>query len=183
MDGIRSISFGDPALSWFGKSWGQALCESTYYKFAAKMIGKKKRVLEIGCGEGFGTWILAKECGFAKGIDANKNAIKTATANWKGPRVDFECVALIDTAPQPWDAVVWFERRGHLPPPSFWNILKRNLTHNGIAVIGTWGKNGVEKPLSRHFTHLFKFTAHDGMILAGHSGFAKGAIFLGCRKK
>jgi 2-polyprenyl-3-methyl-5-hydroxy-6-metoxy-1,4-benzoquinol methylase len=183
MDGVRNISFGDPSISWFGKKWNRALCESAYYKFAAKMIGKGKRVLEIGCGEGFGTWILAKECGFAKGIDSNQKDITTATANWENTCADFECVELFDMAPQAWNAVVWFERHGRLPPSCFWNALKRNLAHDGIAVIGTWGNSRFEKPLSRHFTHLFKFAAQDGMVLAGSSGSANGVIFLGCRKK
>ena len=39
------------------------------YKFVAKMLSGKKRVLEIGCGDAFGTRIVAQEVGHVCAVD------------------------------------------------------------------------------------------------------------------
>src|SRR5438270_444365 len=53
------------------------------YKFAAKMIGRERRVLELGCSEGIGTPILAEFAAQYTGVDMDGPAIATAKANWE----------------------------------------------------------------------------------------------------
>ena len=88
----RRVEFGRHVSYWFENSPRRALYSMSYYKFAAKMIGGGKRVLDVGCGEGLGTWLLAKECGYARGLDLDENAIGVARRNWDDERIDFDCL-------------------------------------------------------------------------------------------
>ena len=80
--GNMSVLIGSHHTYHFMRSPRKILHMMSYYKFAAKMIGQKKNVLDVGCGEGLGTWLLAKECGKVKGVDLDKEAIDVAKTNW-----------------------------------------------------------------------------------------------------
>ena len=86
MQAAKPVSFGQHVAYWFRKTPRRALYATSYAKFAAKMIGRGKRVLDIGCGEGLGTWLLAKECGYAHGVDFDAEAI---AITWAGSGVAF----------------------------------------------------------------------------------------------
>lgn len=54
------------------------------YKFAAKMLARKKSILEIGCGEGIGTLMLAGETrADVVGLDFDEAQIQLANQNFK----------------------------------------------------------------------------------------------------
>jgi cyclopropane fatty-acyl-phospholipid synthase-like methyltransferase len=191
-----AVAFGDHDVSWFGGGWRAALCYSSYYKFAAKMIGQGARVLDSGCGAGLGTWILAKECGFAKGIDQDRKAIAVAQKNWSGERILFECCGLTELQPKAWNALVNLDAGRELAGSnkrSFWGAIKRNLSHDGIAILGVSGSSrrrgakekarGLEDEMRCHFRHVFTFSACDEAIHAGELRAADHWIVLGCRKK
>jgi cyclopropane fatty-acyl-phospholipid synthase-like methyltransferase len=192
--------------SWFKKGWRRALCFSAYYKFAAKMIGRGKRVLDIGCGEGVGTWILAKECGFAKGVDPDGEALAVAKKNWKSPYVDFEQEYAHGLKQREWDAIVCFgcaELFQAVPQRTFFGYVEKNLAYNGIAILGASGSGSRQrvaassrmkpatvssrelllKNMRRYFRHVFVFTAKDEAITAGFVRDAEYMITVGCRKK
>lgn len=193
MQGIDEISFAGHESSWFTGTWYRALCYSAYYKFAAKMIGKEKRVLDVGCKEGFGTWILAKECGFAKGIDLAEEAIAVAAQNWKSDKIDFGCENLQELGSGRWDAVVTFDVTQQILQKKgccFFKSITRQLSHDGVAVIGI-SPHRLDAGLFHrlwqrvflHFRHVFMFSASGQGV---HTGFLKGAdhwIALGCRTK
>ena len=82
--GDRRVELGRHVSYWFDNTPRRALYSLAYYKFAAKLIGSGKRVLDVGCGEGLGTWLLAVECGSARGVDIDEHAIAVAQANWDG---------------------------------------------------------------------------------------------------
>jgi 2-polyprenyl-3-methyl-5-hydroxy-6-metoxy-1,4-benzoquinol methylase len=201
-----AVTLGRYISYWFEKTPRRALHYFSYYKFAARMIGKEKRVLDIGCNEGLGTWLLAKECGFAKGVDLDDQAVKVAKENWKDESIDFECADFLQLQPQPWDALVSFDVVEHILPEhvdSFFADITQNLVHNGIAVIGTPSLEGqqyasqvskaghvnvysferLEAQMSRHFGHVFMFSANDEVIHTGFPRMAHYLIAVGCRKK
>lgn len=43
------------------------------YKFAMKMIGKNKKILELGCNEGIGTYFLSEYASENEGGEGNRN--------------------------------------------------------------------------------------------------------------
>ena len=51
------------------------------YKFAAAMGSKNRTVLEMGCGEGIGSTVLAETAVSYTGVDLDKEAIISAQKN------------------------------------------------------------------------------------------------------
>ena len=66
----------------------RALQMLSYYKFVANFIPPGKKILEIGCNEGFGTWLLSKNASSVTAVDFDKDAIETAKTLWKDPKLD-----------------------------------------------------------------------------------------------
>jgi 2-polyprenyl-3-methyl-5-hydroxy-6-metoxy-1,4-benzoquinol methylase len=201
-----TVSFGRYISYWFEHSPRRALNYLSYYKFASKMIGKKKRVLDIGCNEGLGTWLLAVECGFAKGIDFDDEAIQIATNNWVDDRISFEAGDLFSMKPNQWDGVVAFDVIEYVLPEKaneFLRAISLNLSSNGIAIVGTPSLEGqkyaspvskigyinlysfeqLEKQMHQYFKHVFMFCANDEVIHTGFPQMAHYLIALGCKKR
>ncbi len=206
MAGGRRVFMRGHDRSWFKGGWQQALRFSVCYKFAAKMIGRGKKVLDIGCGEGLGTWILAKECGFAKGVDWDGEALAFASNNWKSAYADFGPCKILGGRREAWDAVVCFESAELIrlyKQESFFNFVKNSLASDGIAVLGAFSSkinHGASmasgsmlrmpslfqllvRNMRRHFRHVFIFSANDGTISAGLLRNAEQLIAVGCRMK
>ena len=53
--------------------------EKKYLHKFADFTASRKRVLEIGCGEGRLTWQYAKETQFTLGIDLDRDSLRVAT--------------------------------------------------------------------------------------------------------
>jgi 2-polyprenyl-3-methyl-5-hydroxy-6-metoxy-1,4-benzoquinol methylase len=197
------ISLGRRVADWFDRTPCRALYELTYYKFAAKMIGRGKKVLDVGCGEGLGTWVLANECGKAVGIDADEESIAVAKGNWTDQRVEFSCDDLLSTDPRPYAAVVCFDVLDRMKKDDADAMVTRvaeNLSHDGMAVIGvanaaapqqypspkapnTYTPERLEETLRQQFHHVFLFAANDELV---HTGFLPSANYLiavCCRKR
>jgi 2-polyprenyl-3-methyl-5-hydroxy-6-metoxy-1,4-benzoquinol methylase len=206
MMGDIRITLGRYLAYWFEHTPRRALYYSSYYKFAAKMIGKNKRVLDVGCSEGLGTWMLAAECGFARGIDSDEQAITVAQGNWPKNKVEFVCGDFLEAVPGQWDAVVNFDVIEHIRPENvgrFWERIAANLVPHGVAVIGTPNETGqayasavsraghvniysaerLEEEMRRHFRHVFLFGANDEVIHTGFPPMAHYLLALGCKKR
>src|SRR5689334_25363582 len=59
------------------------------YKFAAKMCGSGRRILELGCSEGIGAPILSEAASEYVGVDADGPAVAAAQGNWQNDRRRF----------------------------------------------------------------------------------------------
>ena len=75
-----------------------------------------KKILDVGCGEGLGTWLLAKECGRAKGVDIDKESINIARRNWKDGSISFDCGDFLVSKNAGFNAVVSFDVVEHILP-------------------------------------------------------------------
>lgn len=111
------------------------------YLSIAQLI-TNKRVLEIGCGEGYGTRILANEAVEVTAVDIDSDAVRHASLVHKRPNCVFEVASALDLPYQnaAFDAVVSFEVLEHLPKDShdrFLSEIQRVLTPAGLAVIST----------------------------------------------
>lgn len=185
----------------------------SYYKFAAKMIAPMKlvkqgpaRVLDIGCGEGLGTWMLAVECGTAMGVDFDDDLIATARSNWREDRIAFECADFLKLKPQAFDAAVSFDVIEHILPEhadGFLRGITANLAPFGLAIIGTpnitsrpyasavtnaghvnlYSAERLESEMRRHFTQVFMFGANDEVVHTGFAPMAHYLIAVGCRSR
>ena len=196
---MNTISFGRYVSFWFHRTPRRVLHSQCYYKFAAHLIGSEKRVLDVGCNEGLGTYLLGKECGYAKGIDFDETAIAAATANFACEQVEFEEADVLTMAlEQIYDAVTSFDVIEHIYPEhvsEFYQALKASITPDGLAILGTpslvsqqfashvsrtghvniYAPDRLEAEMKEHFRHVFLFSCNDELI---HTGFAPLAHYL-----
>lgn len=204
--GQKSIELGRYVSHWFYQTPRRLLHSLSYYKFAAKMIGSGKRVLDVGCNEGLGTFVLAKECGFARGFDFDQEAIATAKRNFSETNIEFKQDDFLNSSESNWDALTSFDVIEHIYPENIdlmWNKVASSLTEEGVAIIGTpslisqqfaseISKKGhvniytgdrLESEMRKVFTHVFIFSAHDEVIHTGYQPLAHYFIAIGCKKK
>jgi 2-polyprenyl-3-methyl-5-hydroxy-6-metoxy-1,4-benzoquinol methylase len=204
--GEKRIAFGRHLAHWFYRSPRRFLHSMSYYKFASKLIGSGKRVLDVACGEGLGTWLLAVENGFAHGVDLDADAINHAQRNFADPRIRFSCQDFFDMRPDAWDAVVNFDVIEHILPANvgrFWEKIVCCLAHDGVAVVGTpslasdqyanpisraghvnlYSGERLAEEMGRYFHHVFLFAANDEVVHTGFLPLAHYLIAVGCRKK
>lgn len=79
------------------------------FKFASKMLGETHPVLHLAAGHGFGSWILAQECGACHGVEDDAGLRAQAQATWRGDVISFGDSAALAADARRWPALVWFE--------------------------------------------------------------------------
>lgn len=171
----------------------------SYYKFAARMIGPARRVLEVGCSEGLGTLLLAESAEYCLGIDTDADAIAHAKESLRHGvhgHLAFVTTALEDMRAIRFDAVVCLDTIEHVAPEAegaFIADLARLA--EDIAIIGTpnieaakWANRHslaghinlfdherFRAALEREFRRVFLFGANDEVV---HTGFLPMAHYL-----
>ena len=88
---------------------------SVVYEWIRTRVGGL-RVVDMACGEGYGTGILARTASSVVGVDANPDAYEHARAKYERPGVRFERT-LIDAFDEPCDAVVFLQTIEHVTNP------------------------------------------------------------------
>lgn len=186
------VMLGPAMTSWFDSDPGRVLCWTTYYKFAAKMIGRGRHVLEVDCDDGLGSWILAAECGRVTAVDPRPAAVELAMSNWSDSRVRFHCADQPPAEPGGYQAVVSFRGLADLSDEQAGRTLAGladRLAHDGIAVLGVpcepsaWTPQRLDAALREHFHHVFLFVANEEIIQAGPGPGGQFLLAVGCRKK
>lgn len=85
------------------------------YEWIAQRVAGK-RVVDLACGEGYGSAVLARSAASVVGVDANPEAHEHASARYTGANVRFER-ELIETFAEPADAVVFLQTIEHVQDP------------------------------------------------------------------
>ena len=123
-----------------------------------KDLVKGKRVLDIACGEGYGTAMLAESAGYVTGVDISTEAIEHAKLNYINDNVEFksgscELIPLNDNSV---DVVVSFETiEHHEKHEEMLSEIKRVLKSNGTLIISTPDKMEYsDKPGYRNEFHV-----------------------------
>ena len=170
----------------------------SYYKFAAKMIGPGKRVLDVGCSEGFGTILLAEQASSCLGADLDSDAIAVANESVATETLRFAVMDVLTTDPGRFDAAVTLDVIEHIfqeNEDAFVARLAGFLEPHGVLVIGTpnitsdqyaneHSRRGHVNLFSaerlrelglRHFHNVFLFSANDELV---HTGFSPLAHYL-----
>jgi SAM-dependent methyltransferase len=134
------------------------------YAFAARLAAQA-RILDIGCGTGYGTAELAQQAGSAVGIDVSSDALAYAREHYPIPNAKF-LAASATSVPFPaasFDLITAFEVIEHLDN---WHDLlieaRRLLRPNGTFLVSTPNKlyyaesRATQGPNPFH-THEFEF--------------------------
>jgi SAM-dependent methyltransferase len=124
---------------------------SARYAFASR-YGADKRVLDVGCGTGYGVAELAQRARFVSGVDVAAEALTYARAHYPLANAHFvqATAATLPFADQAFDLATAFEVIEHL---SDWRSLlaeaRRVLRPDGVFLVST--------PNKLYYAHEFEF--------------------------
>jgi 2-polyprenyl-3-methyl-5-hydroxy-6-metoxy-1,4-benzoquinol methylase len=170
----------------------------SYYKFAAKMIGARKRVLEVGCSEGFGTVLLAENAESVLGVDLDADAIAVANSSVASAKLRFEVGDVLTGSLGVFDAAVTLDVIEHIfaeHESEFMARIAGSLGPDGVLIVGTpnitsdqfasavtrrghvnlFSAERLRELGLEHFHNVFMFSANDEVV---HTGFSELAHYL-----
>lgn len=112
------------------------------YAFCRPYIEDKK-VLDFGCGSGYGTHMLSPYCRDITGVDISPDAIRFAAASYKNANLTYRQIEDIQTTPLPYpnshfDVVISFQVLEHIEQDlKYLSEVKRVLKKDGTLIIAT----------------------------------------------
>lgn len=168
------------------------------YKFAARLVTRGKRVLELGCSEGFGGRLLAEFATSYTGVDLDAEAIAVARRNLNEPKYTFIDGSFLGLRQGGFDSVVSLDVIEHIERErehEFFETCYYNLGEDGACVIGTpnitasayaspasqlghvnmFDGPRLRRSLQRYFHNVFLFGLNDEVA---HTGYTPMAHFL-----
>jgi SAM-dependent methyltransferase len=106
------------------------------YEWIRTRIGGM-RVVDMACGEGYGSDVLARSAASVVGVDANPEAHEHAKARYTRPGLRFER-DMVQTFAEPCDAVVFLQTIEHVEDPGeLLDHFGRILDPGGVAYVST----------------------------------------------
>ncbi|TMM19034.1 MAG: class I SAM-dependent methyltransferase [Actinobacteria bacterium] len=106
------------------------------YEWIARRLSGM-RVLDMACGEGYGSAVLASVAAAVVGVDANAEAHEHARLRYRASNLRFER-ALLESFSEPADAVVLLQTIEHLSDPArALGHLRSLLRAGGVAFVST----------------------------------------------
>ena len=113
------------------------------YEFAADRLPGTGRVLDYGCGTGYGAHLLAESGRTVVGVDVSQSAVRYAASRYMSPLLEFRAVPPVESAPLPFgsgsfDAVVSFQVIEHVPSvDAYLAEVARVLAPGGVFLCAT----------------------------------------------
>ncbi|MBR0672666.1 class I SAM-dependent methyltransferase [Neoroseomonas soli] len=123
-----------------------------------------RRVLDIACGEGYGSWLMAQAgAASVRGIDVADDAVARARATFSDPRISFDTgqgETLAETFPEAsFDLVVSIETIEHVQDPvRFLEAIRRVAAPDAIIILTCPNDHWYYPPHESNPYHLRKFT-------------------------
>jgi SAM-dependent methyltransferase len=135
---------------------------AVYEWIAARTVGK--RVVDLACGEGYGSEVLARGAASVVGVDANPEAHEHARLRYMRQNLRFER-DLVETFDEQCEAVVFLQTIEHVQRPAeLLGHFKSLLSPGGVAYVSTpnlltLAPPGAEK--SDNPWHVKEYRAHE----------------------
>jgi len=178
------------------------------YKFVAKMLAGKRRVLEVGCGDAFGTRMVQQDVGAVTAVDFDPVFVDDVNRRMS-PRWPFECKVhdmLAGPVAGEFDAAYSLDVLEHIrreEERTFLGNVVTSLVPDGVLIVGmpsiqsqTYAsaaskeghvncKDGKElrEVLSEFFHNVFLFSMNDEVVHTGYYPMAHYLIALCVGKK
>jgi 2-polyprenyl-3-methyl-5-hydroxy-6-metoxy-1,4-benzoquinol methylase len=172
------------------------------YKFVAKMLSGKRRVLEVGCADAFGTRLVQQEVAAVTATDFDPVFVSDARARMASE--GWECETRVHdilagpVTPGEFDAAYSLDVFEHIPQTcedEFVKHLSASVHGTGVVIVGSPSlesqayasegskaghvncKSGPEfrRVMERHFSNVFLFSMNDEVV---HTGFSPMAHYL-----
>lgn len=170
------------------------------YKFVAKMLAGRRNVLEVGCGDGFGSRIVLDEIESLTAIDFEHHFVDDINARMD-KKWQFKCLnhdITIGPVPDSFDAAYSLDVLEHIPKQEedrFMQNICDSLIEQSVLIIGTptlesqayasenskighvncKGQGELRDLMERYFYNVFIFSMNDEVV---HTGFYKTAHYL-----
>ena len=139
-----------PLLEWTGERYLPWLEEPAIgyehihrYAYATQFV-QNKRVLDLACGEGYGSYLLAKTAQSVLGIDIDENSIKHARNKYIKQNLEFKVGSITEVpigGESLFDVAVCFEALEHIEDhEKLLSEVKRLLTPDGVFIVSTPNK-------------------------------------------
>ena len=135
---------------------GQIKLEHLHRYALALPFVKEKVVLDIACGDGYGTSLLAKSALKIEGVDIDYETIKYASKKYKDQKLKFTVGDILNIPFEKnyFDIVVCFETFEHVDEhDKLLNEIKRVLKDDGILIMSTPEKSVYSD--SRNYSNKF----------------------------
>jgi len=128
------------------------------YYFASKFI-KNKLVLDLGCGDGYGSHILSKSAKYVIGLDYDEHTINHARRKYLKDNLKFILGSAIDIPigkEKIFDIIICFEVLEHLREHNrFISEIRRLLKDQGILIISTPDKRLFRRKRQPNYKSLY----------------------------
>ncbi len=138
--------------------WYMHLVHIASYEYAAR-FAKGKKVLDYGCGSGYGSKILAETAAHVTAADLSEEAIHYARQHHSRPNLDF--FSLSEFSGSGYDVIVSFQVIEHVPDvAAYLQTLHSLLSPDGILLISTPNRNTRLYPFQKPWNiwHLTEYS-------------------------
>jgi len=158
------------------------------YDFAVSKIGGAETVLDLACGVGYGSWIIAERtsCQRVIGMDISPEAISYGREFYRHPKIEFregDCVATGLPAASI-DLVVSFETIEHIPDaPAFLREMRRVLKPGGRLIGSTPNQEQLPFTPQAFPFHVRHYLPSELTALLGAEGFAVEHVVSNAHRK
>jgi SAM-dependent methyltransferase len=106
------------------------------YRWIASRVGGR-RVVDLACGEGYGSAVLARTASSVVGVDANPDAFEHARLKYSGPKLRFER-NMLELWDGDVDCVVFLQTIEHVQDPdAVLDRLRALVGRGGVAYVST----------------------------------------------
>jgi SAM-dependent methyltransferase len=129
---------------------------AVYEWVAARCRGRS--VVDLACGEGYGTDVLASVAAEAVGVDANPEAFEHARARYRRPNLEFRR-GLVEDFQGPRDAVVFLQTIEHIQEPD--RLLDRIAKMAPVAYVSTPNRLTLAPPGAEHSDNPWHLREYD----------------------
>ena len=132
------------------------------YKFACKWMRESDRVLEVGCGEGFGCNFFSRHVAEVAGLDIDEELIERCRSRYVRDNLKFIVGDIIDPPTRPkgeYDVAVSFEMIEHVDHEAGKRMVSNvaaYLKDRGIAILST-PRAREDRSVSRQHMHVFEY--------------------------
>jgi 2-polyprenyl-3-methyl-5-hydroxy-6-metoxy-1,4-benzoquinol methylase len=178
------------------------------YKFVAKMLTGKRRVLEVGCGDALGTRLILQNAESVCAVDFDPIFVRDVNERMD-PRWQFECKVhdmMAGPVSGTFDAAFSLDVVEHIVQSDedlFVSNIVKSLTPDGVLILGTPSlqsqayahpaskeghinckdEPGLRQLMSRFFCNVFIFSMNDEVVHTGFHPMAQYLLALGVAPK
>jgi ubiquinone/menaquinone biosynthesis C-methylase UbiE len=145
-----------------GQSWNARMEIEHWNRYMTFCcLAESKRVLDVACGDGYGTDLLSSVADEAIGVDISVKNVRHANSKYASARANLKYIAA-DACDLPLendsiDVIYSFETIEHLRDiPAFLTNLSRVMSHQGLAILSTPRPNinpATNEPFNPHHVH------------------------------